>query len=289
MKHRLDITLLLLTIFLLAQFLGIAILYKYIDVDKSVTLGTTQFKALPLGERPEVNEQYSYLPIMITVIIGTVLMLLLIKYKLDWVWKIWFFAAVFLTLSVAFNAFITLRIALFLALALALWKIFWPNFWVQNFTEIFTYGGLAAIFVPIFNLWSISVLLIMVALYDAYAVWKSKHMITLAQSQTKSKVFAGLLIPYSLKKKVKTKHKLPEVAGRIALLGGGDIGFPLLFAGVVLKEMGLWQALIIPLFALGGLAGLLFMAKKDKFYPAMPFISAGCFMGLAVVWLISLI
>jgi presenilin-like A22 family membrane protease len=128
MKHRLDITILLLTIFLLAQFLGIAILYKYIDVDKSVALGNTQFKELPLGERPEVNEQYSYLPIMITIILGTVLMLLLIKYKLNWIWKIWFLIAVFLTLTISFNAFISLKIALFLALALALWKIFWHNF-----------------------------------------------------------------------------------------------------------------------------------------------------------------
>ncbi|MFA6461639.1 MAG: presenilin family intramembrane aspartyl protease [Candidatus Woesearchaeota archaeon] len=289
MKHRLDITILLLTIFLLAQFLGIAILYKYIDVDKSVALGNTQFKELPLGERPEVNEQYSYLPIMITIILGTVLMLLLIKYKLNWIWKIWFLIAVFLTLTISFNAFISLKIALFLALALALWKIFWPNFWVQNFTEIFIYGGLAAIFVPVFNLWSIIILLILISIYDAYAVWKSKHMITLAQSQTKSKVFAGLLIPYSMKKKVKPTRKLPEVAGRIALLGGGDIGFPLMFAGVVLKEMGLWQALIIPFFALAGLGTLLFLAKEKKFYPAMPFISAGCFIGLAVVWLINII
>lgn len=288
MKHRLDITILLLVIFLLAQFLGIAILYKYIDVDKSVVLGNTQFKELPLGERPEVNEQYSYLPIMITIIIGTILMLLLIKYQLNWIWKIWFLIAVFLTLTISFNAFTSLKIALFLALALALWKIFWPNFWVQNATEVFMYGGLAAIFVPVFNLWSIIILLILISIYDAYAVWKSKHMITLAQSQTKSKVFAGLLIPYSMKK-VKVKKGLSEVPGRIALLGGGDIGFPLMFAGVVLKEMGLWQALIIPFFALAGLGTLLFFAKEKKFYPAMPFISVGCFVGLAVLWLMGLV
>mgnify|MGYP001591251463 FL=1 len=153
------------------------------------------------------------------------------------------------------------------------------------------YGGLAAIFVPAFNLWSIIILLLLISVYDAYAVWKSKHMITLAQSQAKSKVFAGLLIPYSWKKKEKGKEKSSiekSKSGRIALLGGGDIAFPLLFAGVVLKEIGLWQALVIPFFALLGLGLLLLFSKEKRFYPAMPFISAGCFLGLAVVWIIGL-
>lgn len=26
-------------------------------------------------------------------------------------------------------------------------------------------------------------------------------------------------------------------------------------------------------------------AEKDKFYPAMPFVTVGCFVGLAIIWL----
>lgn len=296
MKHSLSITMVLLMAFLLAQFIGIAILYKYIDPQKSLETGKTEFKELPIGERPQMNEQFSYIPIMIVVLIGTVLMLVLIKYQLEWVWKIWFLIAVFLTLAISFNALMPLKIALFIALALAFWKIFWPNFWVQNLTELFLYGGLAAIFVPVFNLLSISILLVLISIYDAYAVWKSKHMITLAQSQAKSKVFAGLLIPYKLGKQgekraeqgtAKTATTKVKTTVRTAILGGGDIGFPLLFAGVVLKQWGLWQSLVIPFFALAGLTALLFVAKEKKFYPAMPFISAGCFIGLLAVWLLS--
>src|SRR3989344_1951223 len=76
---------------------------------------------------------------------------------------------------------------------------------------------------------------------------------------------------------------------RTAILGGGDIGFPLLFAGVIMKEIGLWQSLLIPFFALGGLAFLLWYGDEKKFYPAMPFISAGCFVGLGVVGVVSLL
>ncbi|MBU1974292.1 MAG: hypothetical protein KKH52_02755, partial [Nanoarchaeota archaeon] len=85
------------------------------------------------------------------------------------------------------------------------------------------------------------------------------------------------------KKKLKGKKEMV----RTAILGGGDIGFTLIFAGVVLKELGVWQSLVIPWFACLGLALLLWFSQEKKFYPAMPFISAGCFVGLGVVYFIS--
>ncbi len=301
MKHNLSVTLILLLTFLLAQFIGLFILYQYIDPAKSIETGKTSFKELPIGERPPVEEKTSYVWVIISILIGTGVLLLLIKYNLDWIWKFWFLLALTISLTVAFGAFVQWQMALALALILGVWKIWKPNFWIQNMTELFVYGGLAAIFVPIFNLWSMIILLIFIAGYDAYAVWKSKHMVTLAQSQMKSKVFSGLLIPYAAGKMERSTQKMVKtsmsekklgssvpVKVRTAILGGGDIGFPLLFAGVILKEMGLWQSLIIPFFALGGLAFLLWYGDEKKFYPAMPFIGAGCFVGLGVVRVASL-
>ncbi len=290
MKHSFKITALLLLFFLLAQFLGLAILNQYIDQEKTLAEGKTIFKELPIGERPPLEERTSYFPVILAILIGTGLLWLLIKYKLIWLWKFWFLVAVVISLVIAFSALIKPEIALILALILGIWKIFKPNFWIQNITELFVYGGLAAIFVPLFNLWSVIILLILISIYDAYAVWKSKHMIVLAQSQTKAGMFAGLVLPYqitkSIPKQIKTKIKTIKV--RTAILGGGDIGFPLIFAGVILKDFGLWQALIIPIFAMAGLAVLFWKAKEKKFYPAMPFISAGCFIGLGVVWIVTI-
>jgi|TARA_Y100000034_G_scaffold130350_1_gene188665 presenilin-like A22 family membrane protease len=290
MKHNVKITLLLLFIFLFAQFIGLGVIYNYIDPVKSTETGKTEFQDLPLlGERPEVDVGYSWIHIMFIIILGTIIMLALVKYQLTWVWKGWFLIAVLITLLISFAALMRIEIALMLALVLAIWKVFKPNVIVHNLTELFIYGGLAAIFVTWFNLLSASILMILIAIYDAYAVWKSKHMITLAKSQAKAKVFAGLYIPYKLGRKSKKKVKTKKVKVRTALLGGGDIGFPLIFAGVVLKEVGVWQSFIIPIFACLGLAGLLWFSKEKKFYPAMPFISAGCFVGLGVVYLLMLI
>lgn len=296
MKHRFSVTVLLLGLFLAAQLLGLGIVYKYVDVEKSAAEGQTVFKELPVLERPPMDEKTSFIPIMITILIGTGIMLLLLKYNLEWIWKLWFLFAVVMALTIAFGAFLVPLIAFGIALILGVWKIFRPNFYVQTLTELFIYGGLAAIFVPVFNILSVSILMVLIAIYDAYAVWKSKHMVTLAKSQTKAKVFAGLLVPYKMGKvEKKTKvisgnvsaQKKTPAPVRMAVLGGGDIGFPLIFAGVVMVKIGIWQSLVIVLCSFLALAGLLWFSKEKKFYPAMPFIGAGCFLGLGIVWLIS--
>ncbi len=317
-KHSKHITLILLALFIVAQYLGIAILYSYVDPVQTTATGQMTFRDAPFVERPELEEDTSYIPIMISIIVGTVIVLILMRFRLHAVWKGWFLLSIVISLTVAFGAFVPAIVALVLAVGLGVWKIFRPNFWVHNGTEIFMYGGLASIFVPVLNLFSVSILMVLIGVYDAYAVWKSKHMITLAKETTKARVFAGLFVPYGKDgfKKVDEKkvekvessskvHKdlkphtstsahstsahIQPPQPRTAILGGGDIAFPLLFAGVVFKEIGLWQSLIIPLFALAGLGLLLWYGKQDRFYPAMPFIGAGCFVGLGVVWLIGLL
>jgi len=72
----------------------------------------------------------------------------------------------------------------------------------------------------------------------------------------------------------------------IALLGGGDVVFPIILAGVVLHTWGLIPALIISIGATIALGLLFYYSEKGKFYPAMPFISAGCFIALGIAYLI---
>ena len=259
MKHNLQVTLILVVLFVLAQLIGLAVTDKYLVGEE-----------LPYGiERPEVEENVSYIPIIIAILIATGLALLLMKFKVMSLWKTWFFIGLLFTLLISMGAFIDQRLALVLALIFTIWKLFFPNVYIHNFTELLLYGGLAGLFVPILNVFSMTILLIVISFYDMFAVWKSKHMVSLAKFQTKAKVFAGLLVPYAKGKKS-------------AILGGGDIGFPLLFAGVVLKTTGWLDALIVVLFSALALFGLFAYSKKDTFYPAMPFISAGVFVGYFV-------
>ncbi|MBW2986318.1 hypothetical protein KY333_03020 [Candidatus Woesearchaeota archaeon] len=293
MKHAIKITLFLVVLFLATQFTGLIVTSRYVDVTQTVDTGELSWKALPsIGgvdlDRPDIDPAKSVLYIMGAIILGTILILILIKWKRVSLWKLWFFIAVSVCLHVAFSAFIPANYSLMLALIFAFIKVYRPNILVHNFTELFIYSGLAVIFVPVMNLLAAFVLMILLSVYDMYAVWKSQHMVSMAKFQTKSGVFAGIVMPYKLPK-VKTKAKKGVVKIKTAILGGGDLGFPLIFAGVVFKSVGLYQAMIIPVFAAIALLLLLLLAKKNRFYPAMPFITAGCFVGYLVILLISLI
>ena len=308
MKHTLKVTIALVIFFFMAQFTGLLIINKYIDHKKTVETKKVEWQPLPYNiERPEVkNQSTSFIYIIIAILIGTILVLLLIKFNKPLIWKSWFFITVWLTLSIAFAAFINNIIASILALVISILKLYKPNIIIQNLSEIFIYGGLAAIFVPIINLFAAFMLLILISVYDYISVFKTKHMIKLAEFQSSSKVFAGLLIPYdntlqtahsvsSLKGKSSgSSGKKLKTASRVAVLGGGDIGFTLIFAGVVMKGLllketmliGFLKTLIIPIFVSFALLILLLKGQQNKFYPAMPVLSLGCFIGYLVVLLV---
>ena len=293
MKHTLKITIILVLLFFLSQIVGLAITNQYIDKEKTAETGVTAWEELPYEmERPPVEESSSFIYILIAVLLGTGLLMLLIRFKKVNLWKFWFFISVVVCLTIALKPFIRQEIALVISIALALFKIVRPNIFVHNITEVFIYGGLAAIFVPIMNLFAVFMLLLIISMYDMYAVWKSKHMVELAKFQTSSKVFAGLSIPYELpEKEIKKKTSRVEKIEKIktAILGGWDIAFPLIFAGVVMKSFGFLNSLVISVFVSVTLFILLVKSKEDRFYPAMPFLSMGCLAGYGFVLLLSII
>ncbi len=303
MKHTLAITLVLVAVFFLAQVIGLIITDLSIEkkaVDESGNVNVT-YSGLPMGmERPDLDKtkpQNIVAFIVVAILIGTTLVLILRKFNAFRTWKIWFLMSVTICLTIAFNVLLkktplgnnAIYSAASFAIILSVLKVYRPNFIIHNFTEIFVYGGLAVIFVPILSFKSVVLILLVISVYDMIAVWQSKHMVKLAKFQTESKVFAGLAIPYTLPKhstgtKQSTTAKKEEV--KSAILGGGDVGFPLLFAGVLMEQFGMLKVMIIPVMASIGLFLLLYYAKKDRFYPAMPFLSAACFAGYGLILLL---
>lgn len=257
MKYNFRVLLLIISLFFISQLIGLFVINNYLST------------ALPYNiERPQFEEATSYIPITIMILVATGIAILLVRFKANNLWKIWFFIGISVALLISFSSFIPEIYALILALTIAFIKIFKPNYIIHNLAEVFTYGGLAAIFVPILSLTSIIILLLIISVYDIIAVWKTKHMIKLAKYQSKIKIFSGLLIPYS-------KDKM-------AILGGGDIGFPLFFAGTIMKTYAVANALIVILFVTIALTLLLIYAQKNKFYPAMPFLTIGCLLGFII-------
>src|SRR3989338_5568733 len=320
MKHTLKITIILVSLFLLAQIVGLAIINKYIQPKLNAEGKTEIIHADTfLGEQPKLEDsqkKYSAVSITIAILIGTAILFLLIRFRLGKVWKLWYFISVWIALALASEVFLPTVIAVILALILAVLKIYKPNIYTHNLTEVFIYTGITIIVLPFLNLLSATILLVFISIYDFIAVWKSGHMIKLAEFQTESKLFEELMLTYPKKdlkaeknegneKKADKKVAVSENKqseqkdGKIktAILGGGDIAFPLMFSSAVMEHLifsgaakptAFFLTAIISITSAIALAILFFKSVHGKYYPAMPFISAGCFLGLGIVFLVRM-
>lgn len=319
--------------FLLTQFIGLYVINHY----SSVHIVDGQIKnlsatALPFDlETPQVQTQAEYYGFFFWLIVAFVfaILLLILFTKFEWkfILKLWFFFVVVIALSVSIYVLTSKTgieifysdipvIATLIALPLAFLKIYKQEFIVHNLTELLIYPGIATVFVPILNIYTMILLLFLISAYDMWAVWKSGIMQKMASYQINTlNLFSGFFIPYASKKtkeKIKLmreKYKNKKISKKelqskgvkvnVAILGGGDIVFPIITAGVILKTFGfnslnlfgaIWliplSSLFVILGATIGLGYLLLFSEKKKFYPAMPFITAGILLGMILSWII---
>jgi len=322
LKHNFKITAILLGMFLLTQFIGLYVVNYYSSTQivngEAVKI---ESPALPFDMAPpEVESQAEYYGLFFWILIAFVgaIFLMFLLTKLDWsiILKLWFFLVVIMALSISLFVLTTKLgiertyfeiplIATAIALPLAFIKIYKREFLVHNLTELFIYPGIAAVFVPILNIYTMIVLLILISIYDMWAVWKSGIMQKMVKYQiNKLNLLAGFFIPHAdaktkkeiklMKGQYKNKKGLEKALNKkkfkinVAILGGGDIIFPIITAGVVLKTWGLAPALFVIAGATLGLGYLFIRSKKKKFYPAMPFITVGIFLGMLISWALQI-
>ncbi len=308
MKHTLKITIILLAMFIATQLIGLYVVnhyapLKYVDGEQV----KVDAPDLPFGlETPEIEKESDYqiffYSIIFAFIVAISLLFLLSKFKAEFILKLWFFVVVLVALTISLLSVLpifkyTFLLAIVITVPLAFMKIYGRNFLVHNITELFIYPGIAAVFVPILNLFWVIMLLILISLYDMWAVWRSGIMQKMASYQMdKLNIFGGFLVPYASKKvketikKIKksvskSKLKKKKIKINVAILGGGDIIFPLIAAGVMLKTMGLFSSFFVIIGATTALSFLFFLSKKNIFYPAMPFITAGILLGIGASYL----
>ncbi|MFA5173626.1 MAG: presenilin family intramembrane aspartyl protease [Candidatus Pacearchaeota archaeon] len=305
MKHNWKITGIIIAMFLITQLIGIWIVNSY------------QTQTLPYGMQPpeeikQVEGTGLLIQIMISFAFAIFLLFILTKIKAEKFLRAWFFIVTILAISLTLNVVLFKMnlihasiIAVVIALPLAFFKIFKRNILIHNITELMIYPGIAAVFVSILGVLGIILLLLAISLYDIWAVWHSGFMQKMAKYQMNTlKVFGGFFIPYikrhdrvkikNIKQKYKGKSekimenafKKAKIKINLAILGGGDIVFPIIASGVFLKVYGVGSALIIALSASLGLLYLLINSEKGKFYPAMPFLTIAMYIGMVISWLL---
>jgi presenilin-like A22 family membrane protease len=321
MKHNLPITVILISMFLITQLIGLAVIDAYtpeieqVEIDGQLVNVTTN--PIPYNlDPPETNPNEALVSIIIAFIIAILFVFILTKVKAAMFIRLWFLFVVTIVVGITLNALfssflpysffinefvfsIPAVLAIAIAFPLALFKIFKQNVIIHNLTELMIYPGIAVVFIPLLNIWTIIILLIIISLYDMWAVWHSGFMQKMANFQINElKIFGGFFVPYlnkSQRKKIKLakqeykksgkKPKTKSMKVNLAILGGGDVVFPIITAGVVFRSIGLLPALVVILGATIALSLLFYKSQKGKFYPAMPFITAGLLVGIGIVYL----
>jgi presenilin-like A22 family membrane protease len=171
----------------------------------------------------------------------------------------------------------------------------YPEWYVIDISGIITAVGAIAMLGISLTIFIVLVLLIGMALYDAISVYKTKHMIDLADTLIDLKLPILYVIPksrsYSLLKQTKgLKESIKEGEKRDAFfLGVGDIVIPGILAVAAFHNVG-DNGLLIGLSVIAGtLVGFAFLMKlvvKGNPHAGLPFLCPGAIMGYVISSLI---
>lgn len=166
--------------------------------------------------------------------------------------------------------------------------------WLHNLVMILAMVSLGAVFGRFITPWTAMILLLVIAVYDFLAV-RFGYMLWMANKMGKFNALPAFVIP----RRVggwRSDMKQPDLNREVELgppertysiLGGGDIGFPLLLSASVYFAYGLNSAILVAVFSLLGLAGAYWMQGaifKRKPVPALPSIAALSLVGLLIVF-----
>ncbi len=177
------------------------------------------------------------------------------------------------------------------AVILVVILIKYPEWYVLDLCGILVGVGCVAILGISLNVSLVIILLIGLAIYDAIAVYKTKHMIDLADTVIELKLPIVFVVPkirqYSLIKETKSlKEALRQGEEREAFfMGLGDIVIPgILTASTFynLPSNGLLVALSVILCTILGFAMLITFVTKGRPQAGLPFLCGGAILGYLV-------
>jgi presenilin-like A22 family membrane protease len=180
-----------------------------------------------------------------------------------------------------------------IALIIALIWFFNPRVWLHSLVMLIAMVALGEVFGRLISPWTAMILLAVLAVYDFLAV-RFGFMLWMADKLSASTTLPAFIIPYRQSDWVSNLKKadIPSLTEqkteerKYSILGGGDIGFPVLLATAVYFSRGFRDGIIVAGFCLMGLLGAyLIQARfmKGKAVPALPPIAVMGVIGLALV------
>jgi presenilin-like A22 family membrane protease len=268
-----------------------------------VTTGQTAF-----GDPQAIENPFIYLGY---VIIVTAIFLLLFKFGLgkfiSWffyftTWAITYFVTSMIVYQFWGTSNVLADLIAFILPIIAvilIWK--YPEWYIIDTVGFIDCVGVTALVGVSFGIIPLIILLIIFALYDFISVYKTRHMLTLAESVLTSKLPALFIIPknpgFSYVNSEKAWENLDDKESRQAyIIGMGDIILPstmVISASVFLNGTKVWGLFTLPALGamIGSLIGLValqwYATKNPKSHAGLPFLNSFTLVGFGIMYGIS--
>ena len=297
MKHSLSVTIGLILFFIVVQLASLGLFLMDIHTatitrnNESIVL--VYHPSTAMGARPTQRDLSAILYIAVLIAISTIIALFIIRFKHRLSLKLFFFLAFLTAIAIALGVLMNHLLAILLAALLSFIIIKYPNPLTINISQLLSIPGIVVLLAPLFKPIYAFLLLVIISIYDYISVNYTKHMITLA-TNTKD-IPLGVVIPYNKEQWISKVRIKKRGKSRVAMLGGGDLAFPALlmasfaqytFLSLHTKLYAFLYSLPILIGSVAGLVVLLWTGKKNKFYPAMPFLTIGSGIGLLISYLL---
>jgi presenilin-like A22 family membrane protease len=284
-----------------------------------LALGTTAILPREYKAFGEENEQSVANPLLyfVIIILFTGLILLIVKMGFEWIVKYIILGAV--SISIVYVCYpplyilmggdvhhpeangvvVAIALAIIIACFVTTALTVYPEWYVLDVTGLFMAVGVTAIIGFSMGVLPILLLLIILAVYDAISVYKTKHMVALADSVMDLRLPILLVIPkhlpYTFLEEERLKKQLEGKKEREAMfMGLGDIIIPgalavsaFVFLDPDVMVMGmiggnLLVALMVLVGSLVGFFGLMFLVMSGNPQAGLPLLNGGAIAGYVV-------
>lgn len=155
---------------------------------------------------------------------------------------------------------------------------------IQNLIMIVSMAALGGLFglslTPMTAVW----ILVIFSFYDIIAVYKTGHMVKMAETMIRSRAIFGFLIPRTLAD-FGQSAKEAKVGGQFMVLGSGDVVLPLVLSSSLIR-ISLTQSVMVTVFSIFGflLTGLIFTSQNIRRpMAALPPIAMSAIIGYLLV------
>jgi len=280
----------------LAVMAGIAVFLVLVQVLSIVLAPTLTSNDLRAFGNPEsVLNPIFY---VILLLVFTLALLVIIKYKINWLIQLIMGLAVLSTLVYVFFVLIVMAVpsaGLFawvvaggVSVLLTALLLIYPEWFIIDIVGILVAAGAAALFGVSLAIIPTLILLVILAIYDFISVYKTKHMIALAEGVMDLKLPILFVMPRKWGYSFKQAKGLPKEGEREAyFMGLGDAVMPTMLsvsANVFLDAPGIG---FINFPALGSMLGTLIsyfvlmylVIKVKKPQAGLPFLCTGSIVG----------